>query len=109
MIVEVHGCSTRNKGAELMMLAIKQHYEAAGQNVQLAVDPWFGTFQERAAYGLLSKLRATRMGRSALAMRLMPRSCPKAIEPAGATGKATSSRRDFAIRRAHDGLDDRRM
>jgi Polysaccharide pyruvyl transferase len=72
MIIEVAGVSTRNKGAELMLIAIADHYAAAGGMIELAVDPWFGTYRERAGYGLRTKLVPTKLGRSSLAMRLMP-------------------------------------
>lgn len=71
MIFEVTGVSTRNKGAELMLLAIQQHYRHAHRDVALAVDPWFGTWDDRIRYGLRSKLVAHRFGRASLAAMLM--------------------------------------
>ncbi|NQU26368.1 MAG: polysaccharide pyruvyl transferase family protein [Candidatus Nealsonbacteria bacterium] len=78
MIVEVCRCSTRNKGAELMLAAIRQHFQQSNGCVQLAVERWFGSYEERVAYGLYHKLGETRIGRSALAVWLMPRSFRKA-------------------------------
>lgn len=69
MIVEVTGVSTRNKGAELMLLAIGQHYAQCDGDVVLAVAPWFGTYEDRIRYGLRTKLVASKFGRSSLAVR----------------------------------------
>jgi colanic acid/amylovoran biosynthesis protein len=74
MIIELTGASTRNKGAELMALAVRGHLAEADPAIQLAVDPWFGPYPDRARYGLLTKLCPTRVGRSSLAVWLMPRS-----------------------------------
>ncbi len=78
MILQIHGCSTRNKGAELMAVAVKRHFEAVAPETRLAVTAWFGSYEQRAAYGLLNKLGATKFGRSSLAIRLMPRSFRRA-------------------------------
>lgn len=72
MIIEVRGTSTRNRGAELMLRAITEHYAPLDGNVRFVVDPSFGSFDDRARYGLRSKLRSHRLGRSALAIRLLP-------------------------------------
>lgn len=71
MIVEVTGTSTRNKGAELMLTAIREHF-AARPEVQLAVNQFFGTYAERAKYGLLQKVALDGWGRSRVAVNLMP-------------------------------------
>jgi len=61
-----------------MAVAIKRHFEAVAPDVRLAVTHWFGRYEQRAAYGLLNKLGATKFGRSSLAIRLMPRSFRRA-------------------------------
>ncbi len=78
MIVDVNGCGAANKGAELMLVAIQQHYQNVNGRVKLAVERWFGSYEQRAAYGLYHKLSATKFGRSALAIRLMPSSFRRA-------------------------------
>lgn len=55
MFLEVSGVSTANKGAELMLAAIVEHY-AGAPNIRLAVDRQFGTLRERAKYGVITKL-----------------------------------------------------
>lgn len=74
MNIEVVGTSTRNKGAELMLVAIKQHYAAYDGRVQLAVTPWFGSYADRAKYGLLQKVDPLRWGRGRLGMSILPSS-----------------------------------
>jgi colanic acid/amylovoran biosynthesis protein len=71
MIVEVTGTHTRNKGAELMLVAIREHF-ADRPEVQLAVDQFFGAYIERAKYRLLQKVELSGWGRSRIAMTLMP-------------------------------------
>lgn len=83
MMIEVTGVSTRNKGAELMLIAIQQHYAAAPFGTlkarpTLVVDRWFGSYEERAQYGLSTKLGSFKAGRSALAAKLMPASFRRA-------------------------------
>lgn len=72
MIIEVTGTSTRNKGAELMLVAIREYF-LDRPDVQLAVDQFFGTYEERAQYQLLQKVNLNGWGRSRLAVSLMPR------------------------------------
>lgn len=72
MIVEVTGTNTQNKGAELMLVAVREHF-AERSSVQLAVDQFFGSYPERAQYGLLQKVALNGWGRSRLAVALMPR------------------------------------
>ena len=72
MILEVAGTSTQNKGAELMLAAIREHYQGSQPLVGLAVTSGFGTFDERAAYGLRTKLPTGRLGRWRLAGAVMP-------------------------------------
>jgi colanic acid/amylovoran biosynthesis protein len=71
MIVEVTGTNTQNKGAELMLAAIREHF-ADRSDVRLAVNQFFGSYQERAAYGLLQKVVLNGWGRSRAAVTLMP-------------------------------------
>lgn len=72
MTVEVTGTSTRNKGAELMLVAIREHFSDR-PDVQLAVNQFFGSYPERAQYGLWQKVALNGWGRSRLAVALMPR------------------------------------
>jgi colanic acid/amylovoran biosynthesis protein len=74
MLIEVTGVFTNNKGAELMLAAVQEHFAQLGPRVQLAVAPQFGSFDERAKYGLRTKLPVGRVGRSLLAAWLMPAS-----------------------------------
>lgn len=76
MTIEVTGVSTWNKGAELMLLAICRHFNQY-PNVRLAVDPSFGTFDERAKYGLRFKPTFGSLGRSSVAFSMMPPSFRK--------------------------------
>jgi len=71
MIVEVTGTSTRNKGAEMMLLAIREHF-ADHSDVRLAVNQFFGSYADRSKYGLLQKVALNGWGRSKLAVNLMP-------------------------------------
>ena len=79
MIIEISGCNTHNKGAELMLLAIKQHFDSVDANVRLAVNHWFGPYEDRAKYGLWSKLSTNRFGRSRILIELMPSSFRRAF------------------------------
>jgi colanic acid/amylovoran biosynthesis protein len=74
MIVEITGVNTRNKGAELMLAAIQDRFARHHPEVQLAVDQWFGSYADRARYGLLQKMSVRRPGRSKMAVGLMPAS-----------------------------------
>lgn len=79
MIIEVTGTSTHNKGAELMLLTIKQHFEERFPQATLATDASFGTWQERGAYGIATKFEIRRWGRSRVALQLMPSSFRKVL------------------------------
>lgn len=79
MIIEVAGTSTRNKGAELMLSAIREHYVLAGVDVQIAVRGGFGEFDSRAEYGLRTVLPTGRWGRWRLAGAVMPHAFRKSI------------------------------
>lgn len=71
MILEVTNTFTRNKGAELMLVAIREHFSEQS-SVELAVDQFFGSYGERAKYGLLQKAALNGWGRSRVAVALMP-------------------------------------
>ena len=72
MIIEVTGTSIRNKGAELMLLAIKDQLSQSLPQAQLAVSPFFGSYQDKAKYGLLQKVNITKRGRSQLGFNMLP-------------------------------------
>lgn len=72
MIVEVTGTGTANKGAELMLAAIRDHFLEAMPDVQLAVTPHFGPYTRRAHYGLLQKVNWMKWGRSRVGFSLLP-------------------------------------
>lgn len=74
MLIEIAGVSTSNKGAELMLVAIQEHFAAVGPDIQFAVDPQFGVYEERAGYRLRTMLPRAKIGRSRLASWLMPAS-----------------------------------
>ncbi|MCA9073880.1 MAG: polysaccharide pyruvyl transferase family protein [Planctomycetaceae bacterium] len=54
-----------------MLCAIRQYLRELDPDIQLAVDPFFGTYSDRARHGLLSKARATGFGRASVVQRLM--------------------------------------
>lgn len=70
MIVQVTGASTRNKGAELMLAAVRDHFRVPDSDVTLAVTPWFGSVRDRLKYNLAQKLEWNRWGRTRLGMRM---------------------------------------
>lgn len=78
MIIEVTGTGTHNKGAELMLIAIKEHF-ASFPDVKLAVSQFFGTYQDRTKYSLLQKVDVNSWGRSRIASSLMPASFRQAF------------------------------
>jgi len=71
MIVEVTGTNTWNKGAELMMVAIRRYVDAHQPDVQLAVDSTFGSYVDRARYRLWHRPRRKKWRRSGIALRIM--------------------------------------
>ena len=79
MLIEITGTGTRNKGAELMLVAIKQQLEQMNPSIQLAADVSFGSYQDRARHGLLQKMEISRPGRSRMALNLMPASFRKVV------------------------------
>lgn len=72
MTIEVTGVNTWNKGAELMLVAVREHVRRLRPEARLVVDPWFGTYAERARHGLWLRPAFRRPGRSRLAFGLMP-------------------------------------
>lgn len=72
MIIEVTGVSTRNKGAELLLVAIREHFLKTNPSVQLAVTPAFGSYDERVQYGLRHVVRIEKLGRARLGTALLP-------------------------------------
>ena len=66
-MILLHGTGTHNKGAELMAVAILQHYRAMPHPPHFAVPPRFGTYRDRARYGLWTLLEERRLGRAKLA------------------------------------------
>lgn len=71
MIIEVTGTNTRNKGAELMLVAIREQL-GGHPDVELAVDQFFGSYSDRARHELLQKVTLNGWGRSRVAVQLMP-------------------------------------
>ena len=78
MIIGIVGTSTWNKGAELMQVAIGEHMRV-WEDVHLAVPGGFGSFDERAQYGLRYLLPPLRVGRARLGMYLLPDALRKAF------------------------------
>jgi len=72
MTIEVTGTNTQNKGAELMLVAIREHF-ADRPDARLAVNQFFGSYPERAKYGLWQKVAVNGWSRSRVAVELMPR------------------------------------
>jgi polysaccharide pyruvyl transferase WcaK-like protein len=74
MIIEVCGTNTWNKGAELMLAAIRERLKHTRPNTRIAVDSAFGAYADRAKYELLYCPRIERWGRSKIASQLLPSS-----------------------------------
>ncbi len=70
-MILLHGTGTHNKGAELMAVAVLEHYRARPRPPEFAVPVQFGTYRDRARYGLWTLVRIRRFGRSRLAVALM--------------------------------------
>lgn len=54
LTVEVKGISFANKGAELMLYAIRQEFERRGVAARFVVEP-IGDYQRRCNFGLWQK------------------------------------------------------
>lgn len=77
MVIEITGVNTWNKGAELMLVAIRNHFKEKYPEVKLAVDQWCGEYEDRARYGLLQCVDIQKMGRSKIAVSITPKSFRK--------------------------------
>lgn len=67
MFIKINGCFADNKGAELMLLAIKDHVLSRAPDSRFAVTRWFGTCEQRAVHGLATKVAGGRRVRSRIA------------------------------------------
>ncbi len=74
MLIEIRGTGTHNKGAELMAQTILQQFKALAPKAQFASERWFGSWDERASYGLRTMLPENGVGRAAIVSRLMSKS-----------------------------------
>ncbi|NNF04299.1 MAG: polysaccharide pyruvyl transferase family protein [Rhodothermales bacterium] len=74
MIIEVTGTNTWNKGAELMLVAIRERFLARYPDYTIAVDGSFGSYADRANYQLKQKVNRGRWGKTRLALTLLSRS-----------------------------------
>jgi len=72
MTIAVVGTSTWNKGAELMQVAIAEHLRDKDPSIHVAVQPHFGTFEDRARHGAFLLVPPFRPGRTRLGMSLLP-------------------------------------
>ncbi len=72
-MILLHGTGTHNKGAELMAQAVLEHFRARPGAREFAVPASFGTYRERARYGLWTLLDERRVGRAKLAALLAHR------------------------------------
>lgn len=72
MTIEVTGVNTWNKGAELMLVAVREHVRRRWPGARLVVDPGFGPYADRARHGLWLRPAFRKTGRSRLAFGLMP-------------------------------------
>ena len=71
MILEITGTNTWNKGAELMLSAVVQHFQKY-ENVSLAVDQFFGSYYDKTKYNLLQKASIDRFSKTKFAIHLLP-------------------------------------
>ncbi len=72
MIVEVTGTGTANKGAELMLAAIRLHFWEVDPELRLVVTTNFGGVEKRRHYGLGTRLDRHNSRRSFMMMKFMP-------------------------------------
>jgi len=65
-MILLHGTGTHNKGAELMAIAVLEHFRSRPNPPEFTVPPTFGSYPDRAKYGLWSLLSERRTGRARL-------------------------------------------
>ncbi|MDW8078402.1 MAG: polysaccharide pyruvyl transferase family protein [Thermoguttaceae bacterium] len=73
-MILLHGTGTHNKGAELMAVAVLQHFRSRPNPPQFVVPANFGPYPDRARYGLWTLLAERRLGRAKLVTLLAHRS-----------------------------------
>ena len=64
MVLQSRGGSRRNKGAERMLIAVQQLFNALDPANQFALDQCFGGYEDCAAYGLRVRPALKRKGRA---------------------------------------------
>lgn len=71
-MILLHGTGTHNKGAELMAIAVLEHFRTHPNPPEFAVPPSFGTYRDRAQYGVFTLLpRVSPLRRTGFALRLL--------------------------------------
>ncbi len=65
-MILLHGTGAYNKGAELMAIAVLEHFRSRPQPPEFAVPASFGCYRDRARYGLWTVLSEHGLGRSRL-------------------------------------------
>ena len=70
MNIFIHGVGVANRGAELMLCAVLEQLRCRFPDARFAVDPAFGSYEQRAAYGLRTMMRLRRGVRSRLIDKL---------------------------------------
>lgn len=73
-MILLYGTGTYNKGAELMAVAVLEHFRARPNAPEFAVPAQFGAYPDRAQYGLWTLLEEHRLGRARLLASLAHRS-----------------------------------
>ena len=69
-MILLHGTGVHNKGAELMAIAVLEHFRSKPNRPEFAVPPHFGPYPHRAKYGLWTLLSERRLGRAKLVATL---------------------------------------
>lgn len=78
-MIELAGLNTKNKGAQLMLEAIREHYISNGRAVEFAADSTFGSDFDLGENRLHHMLRARRPGRSWLVAHVSSRTLRKKL------------------------------